>query len=107
MESLSKKTKVGNITHLPYNTFCGAFTEQFLSETLKIRTYIDGVIAKFIVIKDINGQKHWVLHCSDGHACLIGKVKHYYLLGEPYTTREKWFAALTAEQKYEAVWNND
>lgn len=106
MESVSKKNKIANITQIPSYTYSAMkFTEQYLNENIKIRTYADGTIAKFIVIKTIGEQKHWALHCSNDYAYLIEDIKHYYLFGEQYFTREKWFNELTAEQKYEAMWN--
>lgn len=47
-------------------------------------------------------------YCTDGPA-IEGEYGNscWYIEGHEYYSKEKWFAALTSDQKYEAMWNLD
>lgn len=93
------------------NKTCSYFSG--LSETGSPFRYLyKGIPITGIVIDEINQDKTYfkdgLFHREDGEyrICFNGLYKNtaYALNGRPLT-REVWFSMLTAEQKFEAVWN--
>lgn len=50
-------------------------------------------------------RKHGILHRIDGPAMTGPSGDFYYINNIIYPNREDWFAALTLEQKNDAIWN--
>lgn len=59
-------------------------------------------------IESANGVRKWYvngrLHRTDGHAMEWPDGDKYYCLNGFLYSKEEWFAALTPEQRHEAIW---
>lgn len=80
-----------------------------LGDSIKISIHIK-IIKEYNPIYDgINlNNVIGVLHKTDGPA-EMGPYsgRHYFLNGIYFHNKEEWFAALTKEEKYKAIWNMD